>query len=168
MARPECGVQLTNPPSLGPCKSPWKRGDVCTRGFERPGFVLNHTSEYLEVRWSDDSKERIPTDSVDSLLRLAHADSLGPDGRRTNLENLQSLEALDFLQHVMAERVKTIKSDREKNELDRLVRRICAEGKCKWDARHAGELMTLLVAPRSVGFAFRTRERIHRIFCSIE
>jgi len=28
-----------------------------------------------------------------------HADSLGPDGRRTNLENLQALEALDFVEH---------------------------------------------------------------------
>jgi hypothetical protein len=79
---------MATSPSLDPRKSPWKRGDVCTRGFERPGFVLDHTSEYLEVRWSDDSKERIPTDAVDSLLRVAHADSLGPDGRRTNFGNL--------------------------------------------------------------------------------
>jgi hypothetical protein len=43
---------MTTHPSLDPRKSPWKRGDVCTKGFERNGFVLNHTPEYLEVRWS--------------------------------------------------------------------------------------------------------------------
>ena len=130
--------------------------------------MLAHTAEYLEVRWSDESKERIRTPDLESLLRIAHADSLGPDGRRTNLEILQSLEALDFVQRGIEERAKTIKSDRERNELDRLVRRIFAEGQCKWDARHSDELMGLLVAPLSVGFAFRVRERIHRMFCSIE
>jgi len=52
------------------------------------------------VRWDDDSIERIlRADAIDNLLRVAHADSLGPDGRRTNLENLQALEALDFVEH---------------------------------------------------------------------
>jgi hypothetical protein len=159
---------MTTHPSLDPRKAPWRRGDVCTRGFERPGFVLNHTSEYLEVRWNDDSKERVPTDAVDSLLRIAHADSLGPDGQRTNLEYLQSLETLDFLQHGMTERIKALKSDEEKKELDHLVRRIFSEGRCKWDARHSAQLAMLLADPQSVGIAFRIRERVHRIFCSIE
>jgi hypothetical protein len=159
---------MATSPSLDPRKSPWKRGDVCTRGFEKPGFVLNHTSEYLEVRWSDDSIERIPTNEIDCLLRVGHADSLGPDGRRTNLEYLQSLEALDFLQHGMTERVKTLRSDKEKKELDRLVRRIFSDGQCKWDAGHAAQLTMLLTAPQNVGIAFRIREGIHRLFCSIE
>ena len=62
------------------------------------------------------------------------------------------------------DRVKTLKSDKERGALDRLVRRAFAEGKCKWDARHASELLTLLAAPQNVGFVFRIRERIHRIF----
>jgi hypothetical protein len=159
---------MTTSPSLDPRKSPWKRGDVSTLGFKRTCFVLSHTPEYLEVRWGDNGVEKIPTDAVDSLLRVAHAESLGPDGRRTNLEYLQSLETLDFLEHGMTERVKTLKSDKEKKELDRLVRRIFSEGQCKWDARHATQLTMLLAAPQNVGTAFRIRERIHRFFCSVE
>lgn len=33
--------------SLDPRKNPWKRGDICTRGFEKNGFVLTRTAEYL-------------------------------------------------------------------------------------------------------------------------
>ena len=117
---------------------------------------------------NDGGVERIPTDAIDSLLRVAHADGLGPDGRRTNLEYLQAREALDFLEHGLAERTKAAKSEKEKRELDRLVRRIFSEGKCKWDARHAGELTVLLAAPGSVGIAFKIRERIHRTFCAVK
>ncbi len=68
---------------LDPRKSPWKRGDVCSLGFEKHCFVMSYTLEYLEVRWmSDGSIERIPADTVDTVLRVAHGDSLGPDGRR--------------------------------------------------------------------------------------
>jgi hypothetical protein len=131
--------------------------------------VLDHTPEYLEVLWMDDGGvERIPTDSIDSLLRVAHADGLGPDGRRTSLEYLQVREGLDFLEHGLAERTKATKSEKERQELDRVVRRIFSEGKCKWDARHRGELTTLLAAPGSVGIAFKIRERIHRIFCAVK
>lgn len=155
--------------SLDPSKNPWKRGDVCTLSFEKNGFVLDQTPEYLEVQWiSDGSIEKIPTEAIDNLLRVAHADSLGPDGRRTNLEYLQARESLDFLEHGIAKRTKSIKSEKEKQELDRLVRRIFAEGNCKWDTRHANELMTLLAAPESVGIAFKIRKRIHRIFCSVK
>jgi|HubBroStandDraft_6_1064221.scaffolds.fasta_scaffold46024_3 hypothetical protein len=160
---------MATSPSLDPHKSPWKRGDVCTLGFEKNCFVLSHTPEYLEVRWMNDGGvERIQTDAIDSLLRVAHAGGLGPDGRRTNLEYLQAREALDFLEHGLAERTKAIKSDKEKQQLDRLVRRIFSEGKCKWDAQHAGELTTLLAAPGSVGIAFKFRERIHRVFCAVK
>jgi hypothetical protein len=160
---------MTISPSLDPQKSPWKRGDVCTLGFKKNCFVLDHTPEYLEVQWMDDGGvERIPTDAIDSLLRVAYADGLGPDGRRTNLEYLQVREGLDFLEHGLAERTKATKSEKESQELDHLVRRIFSEGKCKWDARHRGELTTLLAAPGSVGIAFKIRERIHRIFCAVK
>lgn len=166
---PEGGIQMATPPSLDPRKSPWKRGDLCTKGFDRNCFVVSHAPEYLEVRWMDDGTvERIPTEQVDILLRVAHADSLGPDGQRTNLQYLQVLETLDFLEHGAKDRMKALKSDKERRALDRLVRRVFAEGKCNWDARHASKLLTLLSAPQSVGFAFRIRERIHRVFCSIE
>jgi hypothetical protein len=160
---------MTTSPSLDPRKSPWKRGDVCSLGFERSCFVLDHTPEYLEVLWMDEGGvERIPTDAIDSLLRVAHADGLGPDGLRTNLEYLQVRQGLDFLQHGIAERTKATKSEKGRQELDRLVRRIFSEGKCKWDARHRGELTTLLADPGSVGIAFKIRERIHRIVCAVK
>lgn len=160
---------MTTSPSLDPCKSPWKRGDVCTLGFKRSCFVLDHTPEHLEVQWMDDGGvERIPTDAADSLLRVAHADGLGPDGLRTNLEYLQALKELNFLERGLAERMKATKSEKERQELDRVVRRIFSEGKCKWDARHRGELTTLLASPGSVGIAFKIRERIHRIFCAVK
>jgi hypothetical protein len=160
---------MTTSPSLDPHKSPWKRGDLCTLGFKKNCFVLDHTPECLEVQWMDDGGvERIPTDAIDNLLRVAHADSLGPDGRRTNLEYLQTREALGFLEQGLAERTKATKSETERQELDRVVRRIFSEGKCKWDARHRGELTALLAAPGSVGIAFKIRERIHRIFCAVK
>lgn len=139
---------MATSPSLDPHKSPWRRGDVCTLGFERNCLVLNHTPEYLEVRWMDGGGiERIPTDAIDSLLRVAHADGLGPDGRRTNLKYLQAFEALDLLGRGLAKRTKATKSEKERQELDRVVRRIFSEGKCKWDARHRHELTALLAAP---------------------
>lgn len=160
---------MTTPPTLDPCKSPWRRGDVCTLGFKKNCFVLDHTPEYLEVRWmNEDGVEKIPTEAIDGLLRIAHADGLGPDGRRTNLEYLQVREALDFVERGLTERTQAIKSEKERKELDRLVRRIFSEGKCKWDARHRGDLTTLLAAPGSIGTAFKIRERIHRAFCAVK
>jgi hypothetical protein len=160
---------MTPSPSLDPRKSPWKRGDVCTLGFKKNCFVLGHTPEYLEVLWmNDDGVERIPTDAIDSLLRVAHADGLGPDGHRTNLEYLQVREGLNFLGRGLAERTKATKSEKERQELDHVVRRIFSEGRCKWDARHRGKLTLLLAAPGSVGIAFKIRERIHRIFCAVK
>jgi hypothetical protein len=117
---------------------------------------------------NDGGVERIPTDAIDNLLRVAHADSLGPDGHRTNLEYLQVFEGLDFLGHGLAERAKATESEEERQELDHLVRRIFSEGKCKWDALHRNELTILLAAPGSVGIAFKIRERIHRIFCAVK
>jgi len=155
-------------PSLDPRKSPWKRGDVCTLGFEKYCFVLNHTPEYLEVLWvSDHSIERIPTEAIDRLLRVAHADSLGPDGRRTNLEHLEAVERLSRLKHALAERMETVKDEDEKEKLDRLVRRMFAEDECKWDKKNQTKLLALLAAPKSVGVIFKLRERIHRIFCKV-
>lgn len=155
-------------PSLDPRKSPWKRGDVCTLGFEKNCFVLNYTPEYLEVRWmSDDKVERIPTEAIDRLLRVAHANTLGPDGHRTNLEYLEVAEALSRLKHTLAELMETVKDENEKKKLDRLVRRMFAEDECKWDKKNQAKLLALLTAPKSVGVIFKLRERIHRIFCKV-
>lgn len=105
---------------------------------------------------------------MDNLTRVAHADSLAPNGRRTNLESLQAIETLDLLQHAIAERVKTLTTDGEKEQLDHLVRRVFSGEQCEWDARHATQLTLMLTGQQNVGVVFRIRERIHRVFCSIK
>jgi hypothetical protein len=155
----------TSQPSLDPRKNPWKRGDLCTLGFEKNGFVLSHTAEYLEVRWMPGGKvERIPTEDVDDLLRVAHANSLTSAGR-TNLESLESLEALSRISEGISERMKKVKNENEKKELDRLTRRIFAADKCKWDTKHETKLWRILLEPERVGFIFKLCDRIHRAFC---
>src|SRR5208337_2548202 len=97
---------------LDPRKSPWHRGDVVTLGFKKNGFVLSHTPEYLEVRWMshdgvdavDAIVEKIPTEDVDSVLRVMHADSIAPDGDKTCLESLEAIEALERVQLAVANR----------------------------------------------------------------
>jgi hypothetical protein len=153
------------PQPLDPRKSPWKRGDVCTLGFEKNGFVVDCTPQYLEVRRMPGSGiERIPAEDIDKLLRVAHADSLGPDGDRTNLQFLEAVESLSRVQDLLAERIKTVKDENEKEELNRLTRRIFAG--CEWDKKHAAELLALLLERKDVGVVFRLRERLHRLFCS--
>jgi hypothetical protein len=107
-------------PSLDPRKNPWKRGDLCTRGFKNNGFVLNYTPEYLEVRWmGDEGVERIPAENIDDLLRVAHADSLAPGGR-TYRETLESCcEGLRFISEGIRERMKTVKTKAEEEGLNR-------------------------------------------------
>jgi hypothetical protein len=47
--------------SLDPRVNPWKRGDLCTRGFEKTGFVLAQTAAYLDVLWMpEEVTERVP------------------------------------------------------------------------------------------------------------
>ena len=156
----------TTPPlSLDPRKSPWKRGDLCTRGFKQTGFVLNHTPEYLEVRWMGNrTVEQIPAENIDDLLRVAHADSRGDDGR-THLETLESLEALSRIQDGIAERMKRVKNESEKRELDYLTRRLFAANKCEWDETNTTVLWRLFLEPENVGRIFKIRDRIHRVFC---
>jgi hypothetical protein len=158
---------MTTPrPSLDPRKNPWKRGDLCTLGFEKNGFVLSHTAEYLEVRWMQGGGiERIPTGEIDNLLRVGHAaDSIAPGGR-TNLQNLEAIEALSGISDGIAERMKTVKNEDEKKELDRLVRRIFASDKCEWDSKNETKLWQMFLKPEKVGLIFKLRERIHRAFC---
>jgi hypothetical protein len=155
------------PQPLDPRKSPWKRGDVCTLGFEKNGFVVDCTSQHLEVRWMPGAVvERIPAEDIDNLLRVAHADSLGPDGHRTNFQFLEAIESLSRREEAVAERIKTVKNENEKEELDRLTRRLFAEDGCEWDKKHAAELWALLLEPNDVGVVFKFRERLHRLFCS--
>ena len=107
---------------LDPRKSPWKRGDVVTLGFEKNGFVLNYTPEYLEVLWmgSDGTVERVPTEQVENLLRVAHADSLSPDGSKTNLEKLKATQGLHQTSELIKQREKSFKNERERRQADDL------------------------------------------------
>ena len=125
----------------------------------------------MEVRWNrgegEENIERIPANEIDWLTRFAHADSMSPEGDRTNIRVLESLEALDLVQKSLAERIKTPMSEKESERLDRLVRRIFAENQCAWDAKHAGMLLALLASPKDVGAVFKFREWIHRFSCPI-
>jgi hypothetical protein len=154
---------------LDPRKSPWKRGDVCTRGFETVGFVRSYTSEYLEILWNGrdgtDKIEEVPAGEVDDILRVAHADSVSPSGRGTNLESLEALEALEGLREAIANR--TFRSDRERGGSDNLVRRSFATDGCDWDRKNSKQLLTLALRPETVGVVFKVRERVHRLFCSL-
>jgi hypothetical protein len=153
------------PQSLDPRKSPWKRGDVCTRGFETVGFVVSYTPEYLEIRWNGhEGIEKVPFHEIDDILRVAHADGVSPSGHRTNLESLEVIEALERVQNAAANR--TFKNDREKSEADNLVRRSFATDRCDWDKKNSNQLLSLALHPESVGVIFKLRERLHRLFCS--
>ncbi len=155
----------TSQSSLDPRKSPWKRGDLCALGFKKSGLVLNHTAEYLEVRWlAGEGIERIATADVDNVLRVAHADSLGPDGQ-TYLQTLEAIEVATRLKADLSERMRTVKSKKERRDLDRLTRRVFAEDKCEWDAKNKIQLLNLLLRPETVGITFKLRERLHRAFC---
>jgi hypothetical protein len=150
--------------SLDPRKSPWKRGDTCTRGFERVGFVLSYTPEYLEIRWNEIGIERIPADEINDIVRVAHADSVCSGGHETNLEMLEALLALERIRDVGANR--TFKNDREKNEADNLARRSFASDGCEWDRKNSEQLLALALQPETVGVVFKIQERLHRLFCS--
>ena len=151
--------------SLDPRKNPWKRGDLCKRGSNKAGFVMDHTAEYLEVSWLGDRVvERIPIEDTGDLLRVAHADSLAPGGR-TYLETLEARESLSRIRDGINERMKRVKNENEKEGLNRLTRRLAAPNKCKWDDKHTVTLWQLLIEPERVGSIFRIRDRIHRIFC---
>jgi hypothetical protein len=100
-----------------------------------------------------------------AIIRIA--DHAGPDGR-TNLENLEALEALSRISNGIAERMKTVTTQSEKRNLDRLARRLFGEQKCPWDTRNGGTLLQLLLKPEDVSVIFKLRERVHRSFCKIE
>jgi len=156
------------PQALDPRKSPWKRGDVCTRDFKRVGFVLSYTSDYLEILWNGrgdiDRIDKVPAHEVDDILRVAHADQISPAGRRTNLENLEALEGLTAIENAIVKR--TYKDDRERSDATNLIRRSFGRDGCSWDQKNAGRLLTLALEPENVGVIFKLRERLHRLFCS--
>jgi hypothetical protein len=150
---------------LDPRKSPWKRGDVCTLGFKQNGFVVNVTSEDLEVLWMPEATiERVPAERLD-LLRVAHASSLSDKGTATNLEILEDIEALHRTEHVIRQRISNCKTDREKQEVGVLIERSLAKDGCAWDKANSSRLFLLAVTPESVGFLFKLRERVHRRLC---
>jgi hypothetical protein len=156
-----------NPQALDPQKSPWKRGDVCTRDSKTIGFVVSRTPDCLEIRWhsrsGSDNIERVPADEVDDIRRLAHADAPSPDGRGTNLHSLETIESLEVMEQLIKNR--TFKDARDKREADNLIGRSFAT-RCDWDKMHQVQLMTLALKPEEVGVFFKVRERLHRIFCS--
>jgi hypothetical protein len=154
-------MTISQPP-LDPRKTPWKRGDVCALGFEKMGWVLNNTPEYLEVRWTgDDGVERIPAETIDDVHRVAHADSLTPDGTQSNLETLEALESISRLKNAVANRLRAVKNETEKRELDALIKRFISP-QCPFDREHTKLLFDLAIDPQRVSWYWKLRERWHR------
>jgi hypothetical protein len=154
---------MTTSPPLDPRKTPWTRGDVCTIGFKKNGFVLSHTPEYLEVRWLQrGGVERIPAQDVDNLLRVAHASSPTADGKSTNLEALEVIESLSRVEAAVSERMKMVKNENEKRELDSLIKRSFSP-QCTFDRKHTSLLFDLAIAPQTVSWYGKLRERFHRL-----
>lgn len=156
---------MMTPQPLDP--RPWKRGDVCTRGVETIGFVLSCTSEYLEILWHGrddiDTIEKVPAHEVDDILRVAHANDVSPNGRRTNLESLEALEGLTAMGNAIVN--KTFKNDQERSEATNLMRRSFGRDGCAGDEKNAALLLALALKPEEVGVIFKLRERLHRLFC---
>src|SRR6267378_1626290 len=114
----------TPQPSLNPRKIPWKRGDVCSLGPTKRGFVLDSTPDYLEVRWMPEGVvERLTDGDAASVIRHMHADSISASGKMTNLEALETIEALTRVEEVSRERSKSIKNEAEQQEVDMLIKR---------------------------------------------
>jgi hypothetical protein len=158
-------------PSLDPRKTPYKPGDVVTRGFKIAGLVTEYAPGYLEVRWNEagtegnDKIERIPTEEIDNVVRVAHADSLSADGKKTNSETLETLEALERVRALAVERMKTIKSPSEQAHVNSLIARASATDGCEWDKQHYVLLMKLALEPWNVGLIPKLQERLHRVSC---
>lgn len=148
---------------LDPRKSPWKRGDVCSLGSSKSGFVLDYTAEYLEVLWMPEGPvERLTDGAAESVIRHAHADSISPGGTMTNLEALETIEALNRVAEAARERSKSIKSEAEQKEVNTLIQR-SLNPQCEFDRRHATKLATLAIKPNEVSWYWKLRERIHRV-----
>ncbi|MBZ5539150.1 MAG: hypothetical protein LAN61_01390 [Acidobacteriia bacterium] len=105
--------------------------------------------------------ERIPAEDIDNVLRIMHADSLSPDGKRTNLESLEAIESLSRIKDAVTERMKTVKNDNEKKELDALIKRSFGP-ECTFDRKHANLLFELAIDPQRVSWYWKLRERWHR------
>jgi hypothetical protein len=158
-------------PSLDPRKTPYKRGDVVTLGFKKVGFVREFTPAYLEVRWNDagnegnEKIERILTEDIDNLVRVAHADGPFPGGSQTNLQTLEDVESLERVRSLAVERTKTVKNPREQAQVNSFIARALAKDGCDWDKQHYVLLMKLALEPWNVGLIPKLQERLHRVFC---
>jgi|ERR1700722_3751650 len=153
-------------PSLDPQKYPWHRGDVVTFRFEKYGFVLDFTLEYLEVIWLQTSSiERVATEDVDRLLRVGHGASVSHDGSKTNLQLTETALSLHKLKKAAEERIASCKTEAERKSANQFISRAFASDGCEWDKVHHAQLMNLALQPWNVGVLFKMKERIHRLSC---
>ena len=136
----------TPQPPLDPRKTPWKRGDVCSLGSSKSGFVLDYTPEYLEVRWMPEGVvERLTNGDAASVIRHMHADSISPSGKMTSIEALETIEALTRVEEAARERTKTIKSEAEQQEVNMLIKR-SLNPQCEFDRKHSTMLAALAIS----------------------
>lgn len=154
----------TAQPPLDPRKNPWKRGDVFTLDSKnKSGFVLAHTPEYMEVLWMPESiVERLTGATAESVLRVAHADSLTARGDGTNLAALETVVALNNIENAVHERMKSINSEAEEKEVNELIKR-SFQPQCAFDRKYSTMLITLALKPDEVSWCWKLRELLHRV-----
>jgi hypothetical protein len=109
--------------------------------------------------------EQIDTADADNLLRLSHADSVFGEAPSTNIQSLEAIEALTNVEVAIRERIATLKTDAERESVNRLIARAFASDGCAWDQAYQAQLMTLAIKPSEVGLLFRFQEWIHRLSC---
>jgi hypothetical protein len=137
-----------------------------TNGFKKYGFVTSVTQDFVEVMWRGEPIERFPASDADSLVRVGHAESVSPgDAAKTNLEILEALLALDRIKELTEKRMSTVRTTKEKEDLNLLIKRSLDTEGCPWDIAHRNELLRLALEPSTAGLVFKLQERLHRAFC---
>jgi hypothetical protein len=75
----------------------------------------------------------------------------------------ESYRALEAMEEAIQARVATIKTPEERREVDRLIAS-SFHPRCDWEKKNFERLLTLALTPKETHWAFRLRERIHRMF----
>ncbi len=77
--------------------------------------------------------------------------------------SMEQYTALSQMQRAANERMATIKDERERRLVDGLIFR-AFNPKCEWDRKNQAMLLTLAMKPDEVGWVFRVREYLHRLW----
>jgi hypothetical protein len=88
--------------------------------------------------------------------------SLMPSEPEQLAELVRQRDELQTLKMMMEARLASLKTDAERLEVEALSNRAISPG-CSFDRKHRQSLYSLALAPDSVGWWFKLRERVHRM-----